>query len=74
MRDLVRARVKPGCEQRLLDAIDAGTLGAGSVAWDEYLRNMHDARLYDDGTARWTPRDHFSACFAAVAGSICLRA
>jgi hypothetical protein len=53
MRYLVRARVKPGCEQRLLDAIDAGTLGSGSVAGDEYLRNMHDARLHDDGTARW---------------------
>jgi hypothetical protein len=53
MRYLVRARVKPGRERGLLAAIDAGTLGAGSVAGDEYLHNMHDARLYDDGTARW---------------------
>jgi hypothetical protein len=53
MRYLVRARVKPGRERDLLAAIDAGTLGRGSVAGDEYLRNMHDARLYDDGTARW---------------------
>ncbi len=53
MRYLVRARVKPGQERALLDAIERGTLGAGSVAGDEYLRNMRDARLFDDGTARW---------------------
>ncbi len=53
MRYLVRGRVKPGKEQALLKAIERGSLGAGSVAGDEYLRNMHDARLYNDGTARW---------------------
>jgi hypothetical protein len=53
MRYLVRARVKPGCEQRLLEAIEDGTLGRGSVAGDEYLRNMREARLYEDQTARW---------------------
>jgi hypothetical protein len=53
MRYLVRARVKPGGERTLLDAIENETLGQGSVAGDEYLRNMKDARLYDDGTARW---------------------
>jgi len=53
MRYLVRARVKPGCEEPLLRAIEAGTLGRGSVAGGEYLRNMRDARLCDDGTARW---------------------
>jgi hypothetical protein len=53
MRYLVRARVKPGRERDLLAAIDAGSLGAGSVAGDEYLRNMQDARLSGDGTARW---------------------
>ena len=53
MRYLVTARVKPGCELSLLEAIDRGTLGAGSVAEGEYLRNMADARLRDDGTARW---------------------
>lgn len=37
----------------MLEAIDRGSLGAGSVAGDEYLRNMTDARLYDDGTSRW---------------------
>jgi hypothetical protein len=53
MRYLVRARLKAGKEQALLDAIDRGTLGQGSVAGDEYLRNMCAARFYDDGTARW---------------------
>jgi hypothetical protein len=49
----VKARVKPGREQALLAAIDAGTLGQGSVAGDEYLHNMQQARLVADGTARW---------------------
>jgi hypothetical protein len=53
MRYLVRARVKPGGEQRLLQAIERGTLGNGSVAGGEYLRNMQEARLCADGTARW---------------------
>jgi hypothetical protein len=53
MRYLVRARVKPGCEQALLQAINRGTLGKGSVAEGEYLRNMNDARVCEDGTARW---------------------
>jgi hypothetical protein len=53
MRYLVRARVKPGCEGKLLRAVDDGTLGHGSVAEGEYSRNMQDARLCDDGTARW---------------------
>lgn len=53
MRYLVKARVKSGCEQRLLKAIEDGTLGRGSVAGGEYLRNMHEARLCADETARW---------------------
>jgi hypothetical protein len=53
MRYLVRARVKPGREEALLRAIDEGTLGAGSVAEGEYLRNMGEARLCADETARW---------------------
>jgi len=53
MRYLVRARVKPGREQDLLEATENETLGCGSVAEGEYLRNMQDARLFDDGTARW---------------------
>jgi hypothetical protein len=53
MRYLVRARVKLGCERALLEAIESETLGTGSVAEGEYLRNMAEARLCGDGTARW---------------------
>jgi len=53
MRYLVRARVKPGREAELLNAIDQETLGQGSVAEGEYLRNMKVARLGEDRTARW---------------------
>jgi hypothetical protein len=53
MRYLVRARIKPASERPLLAAIDRGTLGQGSVAEGEYLRNMRDARLCPDQTVRW---------------------
>jgi hypothetical protein len=49
----VRARLKPGGEKKLLQAITDETLGQGSVAGSEYLRNMQDARLFPDGSARW---------------------
>jgi len=45
--------VKSGREAELLKAIDQETLGQGSVAEGEYLRNMKDARLCEDKTARW---------------------
>src|SRR5262249_31798807 len=60
MRYLVTARVKPGREAALLQAIEDGSLGAGSVAGGEYLRNMTEARLRDDGAARWV-----EVCFCA---------
>lgn len=53
MRYLVTARVKPGQAANLLDAIEEETLGQGSVAGDEYLRNMKDARVDATGRARW---------------------
>ena len=53
MRYLVRARLKPGCDHALLNAIDDESLGAGSVAGDEYVHDMRQARLMPDGTARW---------------------
>jgi hypothetical protein len=53
MRYLVRARVKPGREAHLLAAIERGTLGCGSVAEGEYLRNMKDAWGCEDQTTRW---------------------
>jgi hypothetical protein len=53
MRYLVRARIKQGREGDLLKAIENETLGQGSVAEGEYLRNMSNARLCDDDTVRW---------------------
>ena len=53
MRYLVMARVKPDRAVALGDAIDRGTLGRGSVAGDEYLRNMAEARQLEDGRVQW---------------------
>ena len=53
MRYLVRARVKAGGEGDLLEAIEQQRLGRGSVAEGEYLRNMQEARVGADETARW---------------------
>ncbi len=53
MRYLVTARVKPDRREALDDAIDDGTLGAGSIAGDEYLRNMSEARELEDGRVQW---------------------
>jgi hypothetical protein len=53
MRYLVRARVKPGREKPLLDAIEDRSLGRGSVAGSEYLRNMNQARQFDGEQVRW---------------------
>jgi hypothetical protein len=61
MRYLVKARVKPGRENDLLQAIADGTLGQGSVAGDEYLHDMQQARLGEDGAARW-----IEVCFCAT--------
>src|SRR5215813_7606851 len=53
MRYLVTARVKSGQETALRTAIDEGTLGEGSVAGDEYLRNMDAARADESGRVQW---------------------
>jgi hypothetical protein len=53
MRYLVTARVKRGREKALADAIEDHTLGAGSIAGSEYLRNMEAARLLRDGSVKW---------------------
>jgi hypothetical protein len=53
MRYLVTARVKPGKEADLQEAIDTRTLGQGSVAGTEYLRNMDVARLDEQGRVKW---------------------
>jgi len=61
MRYLVKARIKPGKETALLQAIRAKTLGRGSVAGDEYLYDMEQARVGEDGAAHWV-----ETCFCAT--------
>lgn len=58
MRYLVKARVKAGQEKPLLQAIADGSLGRGSVAGDEYIYDMEQARVGPDGIAHWV-----EACF-----------
>ena len=61
MRYLVTARVKTGRAPALSKAIDRGTLGRGSVAGDEYFRNMNDARAHEDGRVQWV-----EVCYCAT--------
>ena len=61
MRYLVTARVKPGREEALAQAMADGTLGAGSVAGGEYLRNMSCARQLDEGRVQWV-----EVCYCAT--------
>lgn len=53
MRYLVTARIKPGRAAALLKAIETKTLGRGSIAGGEYLRDMAQARLVEDEAVRW---------------------
>jgi hypothetical protein len=53
MRYLVKAKIKQGREKALLEAVESGTLGRGSVAGDEYLDNMAKARVGPDGVCTW---------------------
>ncbi len=50
MRYLVKAKLKSAKERALIRAIDAGTLGRGSIAGDEYLHNMEQARVDNLGS------------------------
>ena len=61
MRYLVKAKVKPGCEHALLQAIQDGSLGRGSIAGDEYVYDIEQARLAEDGAAHWV-----ETCFCAT--------
>lgn len=61
MRYLVKARLKPGKADALRQAIAAKTLGHGSIAGDEYLYDMEQARLGSDGVAHWV-----ETCFCAT--------
>jgi hypothetical protein len=53
MRYLVTAKVKPNQDEALESSIERGTLGRGSVAGDEYLRNMAGARQLENGSVQW---------------------
>ena len=61
MRYLVTARMKSGRRPALDRAIQEGTLGAGSVAGDEYLYDMAQARQLPDGSVKWV-----ETCFCAT--------
>jgi hypothetical protein len=60
MRYLVKARVRPGREAALLQAVADGSLGEGSIAGGEYLEDLERARLGPDGVAHWV-----EVCFCA---------
>ena len=53
MRYLVKARVKPGKKAALLRSIEDGTLGRGSIAGDEYLYDMEQAHVSNEGEVHW---------------------
>ena len=61
MRYLVKAKVKSGQEESLLAAIESGCLGRGSVAGDEYLEDMDQARIGEDGVCTWV-----EVCFCST--------
>jgi hypothetical protein len=53
VRYLVKAKLKPGKSKPLLQSIADGTLGKGSIAGDEYVYDMNEARVNRDGAATW---------------------
>ena len=61
MRYLVKAKVKPGQAKALLEAIRQGTLGRGSIASDEYLHDLQQARVDEEELIRWV-----ETCFCTV--------
>jgi hypothetical protein len=61
VRYLVKARLKAGQEKLLLKAISDGSLGQGSIAGDEYIHDLRQARVGDDGIAHWV-----ETCFCAT--------
>jgi hypothetical protein len=53
VRYLVKARVKAGQEKPLLQAIADGSPGQGSIAGNEYIYDLQQARVGADGIAHW---------------------
>jgi hypothetical protein len=61
VRYLVKARVKAGQEKPLLKAIADGPLGQGSIAGDEYIYDLQQARVGANDIAHWV-----ESCFCAT--------
>jgi hypothetical protein len=61
VRYLVTARVKQGCRGALRRAIDDGSLGRGSIAGDEYLHDMANARELPGERLKWV-----ETCFCST--------
>jgi hypothetical protein len=61
MKYLVKAKLKESRKPKLLEEIMSGTLGTGSIAFGEYVKNMHQARILEDGTVCW-----IEICFCAT--------
>ena len=53
MRYLVRGKVIDGKSAALLEAIESGVLGRGSIAHKTFLKCMKEARLTTEGEVRW---------------------
>ena len=53
MRYLVRAKARPERAGSLLRAVDDKSLGRGSIAGDEYIHNMNEARVNANGVTSW---------------------
>lgn len=61
MKYLVRGKLIESRKSVLLEEVKSGTLGTGSVAFGEYVKNMRNSRLLDDGTVCWV-----EICFCAT--------
>jgi hypothetical protein len=61
MKYLLKAKLKDSRKLELLEAVEKGTLGEGSVAFGEYVKNMNQARVLEDGTVCW-----IEICFCAT--------
>lgn len=61
MKYLVQATLKEDMASELFEEVRKGTLGTGSVAFGEYVRNMKQARVLDDGRVCWV-----EVCFCAT--------
>lgn len=61
MKYLIKAKLIPENRSALFEEIKNETLGTGSVAFGEYVKNMHQARELEDGTVCWV-----EVCFCAT--------